>query len=264
MFSEDEQTGLPETLPTTTGLVDLESPLRPHRLSSPSPLGTMSEPIPESIPTSRDARSQRPTKKQALTPSSAQASQLNALFARPEREIIIPPSATRDGLPKTLAAPPEIVANVQGSSAGAGSGEFHVYKASRRREYERLRLMDEEVKKEKEAHEFERRREELKSRDEAKTSRNKARREKLKARKLKKGAGGEGGGRGRGGGSGGRGDAAGGDDGEEGGASDGADAAVAGVNPSALAGGVDASNGHAADATVPLAPERGVVIHDDD
>lgn len=34
--------------------------------------------------------------------------------------------------------------NVQGSSAGAGSGEFHVYKQSRRREYERLKLMDEE------------------------------------------------------------------------------------------------------------------------
>ena len=32
--------------------------------------------------------------------------------------------------------------NVQGSSAGAGSGEFHVYKQSRRREYERLKIMD--------------------------------------------------------------------------------------------------------------------------
>lgn len=37
--------------------------------------------------------------------------------------------------------------NVQGSSAGAGSGEFHVYKASRRREYERLQLMEEEAAK---------------------------------------------------------------------------------------------------------------------
>ena len=37
--------------------------------------------------------------------------------------------------------------NVQGSSAGAGSGEFHVYKAGRRREYERLKLMEEEARK---------------------------------------------------------------------------------------------------------------------
>jgi hypothetical protein len=37
--------------------------------------------------------------------------------------------------------------NVQGSRAGAGSGEFHVYKASRRREYERLKLLDETAQK---------------------------------------------------------------------------------------------------------------------
>lgn len=37
--------------------------------------------------------------------------------------------------------------NVQGSSAGAGSGEFHVYKQNRRREYERLKLMDEKAAK---------------------------------------------------------------------------------------------------------------------
>ena len=36
---------------------------------------------------------------------------------------------------------------MQGSSAGAGSGEFHVYKASRRREYERLKLLEEQNRK---------------------------------------------------------------------------------------------------------------------
>ncbi|KAH0542778.1 hypothetical protein FGG08_002826 [Glutinoglossum americanum] len=145
----------------------------------------MSEPIPESIPTSRDPRSKRPTKRRALTPTSAQASQVEALFAHPEREVTIPPSATKDAKSKPSAAPPEIVANVQGSSAGAGSGEFHVYKASRRREYERLRLMDEEVKREKDGEEFERRREELRKQDEAKTNKNKAKRDKKKARKMR-------------------------------------------------------------------------------
>ena len=37
--------------------------------------------------------------------------------------------------------------NVQGSSAGAGSGEFHVYKQNRRREYERLKIMDEKAQR---------------------------------------------------------------------------------------------------------------------
>jgi hypothetical protein len=48
---------------------------------------------------------------------------------------------------KTIRPAREMMKNVQGSSAGAGSGEFHVYKASRRREYERLKLMDEQMQK---------------------------------------------------------------------------------------------------------------------
>ena len=144
----------------------------------------MSEPIPESIPTSQDPRSKRPTKRLALTPTTQQATQLEALFAKPDRDIVIPTSdASR---PRGLAPPPEIVANVQGSSAGAGSGEFHVYKASRRREYERLRLMDEEVKREKENEEFEKAKEQRRKKDEAKTNKNKARRDKLKAKKAGK------------------------------------------------------------------------------
>ncbi|KUJ15275.1 DUF1168-domain-containing protein, partial [Mollisia scopiformis] len=101
----------------------------------------MSEPIPESIPTSADPRSKRPTKKRALSPRSQTASQISSLMSKPDTVINLPSTSitTHPG-----SAPPEIVQNVQGSSAGAGSGEFHVYKASRRREYERLRGMEEE------------------------------------------------------------------------------------------------------------------------
>ncbi|KAI4164498.1 MAG: hypothetical protein LQ342_001811 [Letrouitia transgressa] len=152
----------------------------------------MSEPIPESIPTSQDPRSKRPTKRRALTPSTEQASHLTALFAKPDRDIPIPTSATRP--PRTtLPAPPEIVANVQGSSAGAGSGEFHVYKASRRREYERVKLMDEQLAREKADAEFEARRAEMRRREEERTGRNRRRRERLKKGKGKGNGKGEGG-----------------------------------------------------------------------
>ncbi|KAH6841785.1 hypothetical protein CUC08_Gglean007300 [Alternaria sp. MG1] len=148
----------------------------------------MSEPIPESIPTSADSRSHRPTKKRALTPRSAQASQVEALFAKPDRDVHIPGSSA---LAKS-SLPPEIVANVQGSSAGAGSGEFHVYKASRRREYERLRMMDDEVKKEEDEKEFAKRKEELEKKDKEKTEKNRLKREKARQRKEKAKKGGKG------------------------------------------------------------------------
>jgi hypothetical protein len=153
----------------------------PHTaaLKTPDHVAKMSEPIPESIPTSSDRKSHRPTKKRALTPLSQQSQQVEALFANPDREITLPSGPKA----KTAPLPPEIVANVQGSSAGAGSGEFHVYKASRRREYERLRLMDEEVEREEKQRAWLAKQEELKTRDEEKLSRNQAKRAKLKARK---------------------------------------------------------------------------------
>jgi hypothetical protein len=160
----------------------------------------MSANIPESIPTSADPRSKRAVKKRALTPVSAQAATVEALFAKPDVEIRLPPAAGSIAVARR--AIPEIVTNVQGSSAGAGSGEFHVYKASRRREYERLRLMDEEVRREKDMDEFERAKREREERDAEKTRRNREKREKKK-NKGKGGKGKKGGGDGKDGGEGG-------------------------------------------------------------
>jgi Protein of unknown function (DUF1168) len=72
-----------------------------------------------------------------------QRAQLNKLFKDPSKPVFIPPPPKE----KTLRAPREMMKNVQGSSAGAGSGEFHVYKANRRREYERIKLMEEQSQK---------------------------------------------------------------------------------------------------------------------
>lgn len=150
----------------------------------------MSEPGRESVPTSADPRSQRPTKRRAVTPHSEQASQINVLFKDPSKEVALPGVGNqRSG--SSLAPPPEIVANVQGSSAGAGSGEFHVYKASRRREYERLRMMQSEIDKEKGDEEWYKEREDTKRKDDEKTDKNRRRREKKKAARGKKMGGSE-------------------------------------------------------------------------
>jgi len=146
----------------------------------------MSEPGRDSVPTSADPRSQRPTKRRAVTPHSEHASQINTLFKDPSKEIALPGTGNKRSA-SSLAPPPEIVANVQGSSAGAGSGEFHVYKASRRREFERLRMMQSEVDKEKGDEEWEKERAETKRKDDEKTEKNRRRREKKKAARGKKG-----------------------------------------------------------------------------
>ena len=69
--------------------------------------------------------------------------QLERLLKDPSKPVHVPQGPKE----KTIRPPREMMKNVQGSSAGAGSGEFHVYKAARRREYERLKMMDEESQK---------------------------------------------------------------------------------------------------------------------
>ena len=84
-----------------------------------------------------------PSNKHALTGVEKQRAQLEKLLKDPSKPVVLPAPPKE----KTIRPPREMMKNVQGSSAGAGSGEFHVYKANRRREYERLKLMDEEAQK---------------------------------------------------------------------------------------------------------------------
>ncbi|CAI7627629.1 unnamed protein product [Penicillium glandicola] len=158
---------------------------RSHHLGQPN-THKMSEPGPESIPTSADPRSKRPTKRRAVTPHSEVANQIETLFKDPSKDLQLP-DVLKPRTVASLSAPPEIVTNVQGSSAGAGSGEFHVYKASRRREYERLRLMQSEVDNEKSNETWEKERAEAKRKDDEKTEKNRRRREKKKNARGKKG-----------------------------------------------------------------------------
>ncbi|TFK74990.1 DUF1168-domain-containing protein [Pluteus cervinus] len=130
-----------------------------------------------------------PANRHALTPVEKQRGQLERLLKDPTKPVFIPapPKA------KTVRAAREMMKNVQGSSAGAGSGEFHVYKASRRREYERLKLLEEEVTKETTEAEFARKRREADEVADAKTAKNRAKRQKKKERAKNKSGGREGG-----------------------------------------------------------------------
>ena len=77
-------------------------------------------------------------KRHNLTPAEKQAQELERMFKNPEK-------AMRDPSPppmKKIRAPIDIVDNIHGSSAGPGSGEFHVYKHGRRFEYERIHAME--------------------------------------------------------------------------------------------------------------------------
>ncbi|KAI5450143.1 hypothetical protein NCC49_003293 [Naganishia albida] len=213
-----------------------------------------------------------PVNKHILTPTERQRLQLERLLANPDKEVVVASGPVQ----KTLRPPREEMKNVQGSSAGAGSGEFHVYKQSRRREYERLKIMEDTAKAEQEAAEFAARQKARVEAAEAKTSKNRARR-------LKRKAGGK------------AGAAAGKDDASPGPAEDGDDSKRrklgGGVGSSAAAGGkgivfrrpgeesdgdeeeqgptvteaVDAAVGTVGNAAVPLVQDEGkIVIHDSD
>ncbi|KAK9248298.1 hypothetical protein V1506DRAFT_529547 [Lipomyces tetrasporus] len=127
---------------------------------------------------SEDESSQQHQRKRPRVSEDPYASvrtQLSSLVRNPHKEIVIPrPKSPSEMIPP----PPELVTNVQGSSAGAGSGEFHVYKQARRREIERTRLFDEQRDKEKTQEEFNKRREQMKALDDERTNKKREKRRK--------------------------------------------------------------------------------------
>lgn len=84
-----------------------------------------------------------PVNRHKPTAVEVQRMQLSRLLKDPSKPAHIPAPPKE----KTIRPAREMMKNVQGSSAGAGSGEFHVYKAARRREYERLKMMEDTTEK---------------------------------------------------------------------------------------------------------------------
>eukprot|EP00038_Savillea_parva_P030613 m.78975 g.78975 ORF g.78975 m.78975 type:complete len:175 (+) comp9261_c0_seq1:103-627(+) len=114
------------------------------------------------------------------TATEEQAWRLQKLMEMPEKPAVIPAPKQERG-PR---APRDFNPNVMGSTAGAGSGEFHVYRHSRAKEYERLRHLDKIEEKTKAELEFEAMRRKRAAEDEAKTAKKREKRKRLAMRKA--------------------------------------------------------------------------------
>ncbi|XP_066516684.1 PRKR-interacting protein 1 homolog [Hoplias malabaricus] len=115
----------------------------------------------------------------AKTPTEEQRLKLERLMRNPDKPATIP-ERPKEWNPR---APPEFVRDVMGSSAGAGSGEFHVYRHLRRREYQRQDFLDRMSDKQKLDEEYLVKVKENQKAAEERTAKRRKKREKLKLKK---------------------------------------------------------------------------------
>ncbi|XP_029318628.1 PRKR-interacting protein 1 homolog [Cottoperca gobio] len=116
----------------------------------------------------------------AKTPAEEQRLKLERLMRNPDKPAPIP-DRPKEWNPR---APPEFVRDVMGSSAGAGSGEFHVYRHLRRREYQRQDFLDKIADKHGEDLNYLDKVEQNKQTAKDRTAKRKKKREKLRHKKL--------------------------------------------------------------------------------
>ncbi|XP_033627497.1 PRKR-interacting protein 1 homolog [Asterias rubens] len=108
--------------------------------------------------------------------------QIDKLMRHPEKPVYIP-DRPKD---RKSREPPEFVRDVMGSSAGAGSGEFHVYRGYRRREYGRQMYIQNKAEQEEQAKDFQKKLEENKSKAEEKTTKKRNKRMKKKQKMFER------------------------------------------------------------------------------
>uniref|UniRef100_A0A3Q1FT60 PRKR interacting protein 1 n=1 Tax=Acanthochromis polyacanthus TaxID=80966 RepID=A0A3Q1FT60_9TELE len=116
----------------------------------------------------------------AKTPAEEQRLRLERLMRNPDKMAPIP-DRPKEWNPR---APPEFVRDVMGSSAGAGSGEFHVYRHLRRREYQRQDFLDKMAEKQDKDLDYLDKVEQNKQKAEERTAKRRKKRDKLKQKKL--------------------------------------------------------------------------------
>ncbi|XP_073844880.1 uncharacterized protein [Musca autumnalis] len=121
----------------------------------------------------------RPIIKSAI---DLQRLKLEKLMKNPDKPVIIPEHRREKDY---MASVPTFVRNVMGSSAGAGSGEFHVYRHLRRKEYARQKMIQQKSLQEQLDDEYQQKIEENRRKAEEKTAKKRAKRLKKKQRAKK-------------------------------------------------------------------------------
>ncbi|CAB4066399.1 unnamed protein product [Lepeophtheirus salmonis] len=120
-----------------------------------------------------------------MTLHDLQRRKIQKLMSDPNKPVFIPTKNSEKDPNKA----PDFVYNVMGSSAGAGSGEFHVYRQIRRKEMARQKILEGRRRADVLNAEFVNKMEETKKAEENKTSKKRAKRqrrkEKMKAKKAK-------------------------------------------------------------------------------
>ncbi|KAL9980984.1 hypothetical protein ACROYT_G009633 [Oculina patagonica] len=122
--------------------------------------------------------SEKPTVPRSAT--EIQKLKLEKLMKDPDKPVSIP-AGPKQWKPSEA---PEFIRFVMGSSAGAGSGEFHVYRATRRREYNRMAYIEKTAEQQELDESYRKKLEEHKSQAEEKTAKKRAKRQKKKQKKL--------------------------------------------------------------------------------
>ncbi|KAH9502894.1 PRKR-interacting protein 1 [Bulinus truncatus] len=133
-----------------------------------------------------DSKKNKDGVKLIKNPVDLQRLKLEKLMKNPTKEVIIP-EKSKDKAPR---APLEFIRNIWGSSAGAGSGDFHVYRGVRRREYARQKFIKEMAQKDEADSAYKKSLDQHKLEAEQRTAKKRAKRlkkkEKLKAKKMRK------------------------------------------------------------------------------
>ncbi|KAH8350286.1 hypothetical protein KR067_013030 [Drosophila pandora] len=116
------------------------------------------------------------------TATDLQRLKLEKLMKNPDKPVVIPEQRKERDY---MSSVPTFVRNVMGSSAGAGSGEFHVYRHLRRKEYARQKNIQNQSAREAADDAYQQKLEDNRRAAEEKTAKKRAKRQKKKLRAKK-------------------------------------------------------------------------------